>query len=343
MSLSNVRCYNNLTVNSGGNAIGSYGTVTAGNNVQNSITSGFINSAGGDYHLNSSATFAIGQGANLSSDFNYDKDGKARATPWSIGPYQYGAAAANTNITVNAGGDTTVTLPATASLTGAVVNPLGGVLGLAWSKISGPGTVTFSAPSAAATTATFSSAGTYVLRITATVLLVSASDDVTVTVNAAPAPTGMSFQAESGTITAPFTVANGAISQSVTTDVTTGGTASYVFTVPTNGTYVVSALMNAPSAGENSIYINVDATPTDPTMIWDIPVTSGFENRTASWRGGGTIDTNEFSPKIFTLSAGQHSLIIIGREADVALDTIQLQSAPLGRPLPPANLTVILP
>lgn len=91
---------------------------------------------------------------------------------------------------VNAGPDQTVTLPAPASLTGAVTddglpNPPG-VVTIAWSKVSGPGTVTFANPGAAVTTATFSVAGAYVLRLTANDSALSASDDLAVTVNPAP-------------------------------------------------------------------------------------------------------------------------------------------------------------
>ena len=55
----------------------------------------------------------------------------------------------------------------------------------AWSKVSGPGTVSFANPGAAATTVTFSAAGVYVLRLTAGDTDLSALDEVTITVKAA--------------------------------------------------------------------------------------------------------------------------------------------------------------
>jgi hypothetical protein len=51
-----------------------------------------------------------------------------------------------------------------------------------WTKASGPGTVTFGTPSAVDTTATFSAAGIYVLRMTGSDGALTSSDDVTVTV-----------------------------------------------------------------------------------------------------------------------------------------------------------------
>src|SRR5678809_1637742 len=54
-----------------------------------------------------------------------------------------------------------------------------------WSQVSGPGTVTFSNAAALNSTANFSAAGTYTLRLTANDSLLSSSDDVVITVNAA--------------------------------------------------------------------------------------------------------------------------------------------------------------
>jgi lysophospholipase L1-like esterase len=90
---------------------------------------------------------------------------------------------------VNAGADQIVAWPVnTVALTGTASDDglPAGVLDLLWSKVSGPGAVTFGDAFAQSTTATFSSAGVYVLRLTADDTALSASDDVTVTVNSAP-------------------------------------------------------------------------------------------------------------------------------------------------------------
>ena len=116
-----------------------------------------------------------------------------------------------------------------------------------------------------------------------------------------PTPTvaGIFFEAEQGTLTAPFTASSTYISQTVeTTDPTQGGKATYSFTVPQTGNYLVTMKVNAPSIAYNSLFVNIDSEPTSPTMIWDIsPTTSGFENRTVSWRGTGTETVNEIVPK----------------------------------------------
>jgi hypothetical protein len=84
--------------------------------------------------------------------------------------------------TVNAGADQAVTLPATASLVGTASDDgsPAGVYTHTWTKVSGPGTVTFGNAALLSTTAAFSVAGTYVLRLTANDGNYNTSDDMTV-------------------------------------------------------------------------------------------------------------------------------------------------------------------
>jgi Bacterial Ig domain/Fibronectin type III domain len=155
----------------------------------------------------------------------------------------------------------------------------------------------------------------------------SAPVGVTVTAGRPPPVYPLTFSADSGTLTAPFIALNGVVSQSLLTILTGSGEAIYNFTIAIPGSYVVSASVNAPSEGENSVYINVDGEPTDPLMIWDIPVTSGFTNQIATWRGDGTTTSAQFSPKIFNLTAGTHQLYVRGREADTQLQSFTVAPA----------------
>ena len=98
-----------------------------------------------------------------------------------------GAPPANQPPSVSAGSDQTVVQPNAAALDGTVgddglPSPPGAVT-TTWSKVSGPGTVTFGNANAVDTTATFSAAGNYVLRLTANDSALSASDDVNVAVS----------------------------------------------------------------------------------------------------------------------------------------------------------------
>jgi PKD repeat protein len=94
-------------------------------------------------------------------------------------------AAANQAPVVNAGPDQSITLPAVANLAGTATDdglPTGSTLTRTWSKVSGPGTVTFGNASSLNTTATFSVSGTYTLRLTVSDSSLSSSDDVIITV-----------------------------------------------------------------------------------------------------------------------------------------------------------------
>jgi hypothetical protein len=87
---------------------------------------------------------------------------------------------------VNAGANQTITLPSGVNLTGTATDDglPSGVLTAAWTKFSGPGTVTFGNPTAFTTTATFSAGGTYTLRLTASDGSLSSSADVVIIVSA---------------------------------------------------------------------------------------------------------------------------------------------------------------
>jgi hypothetical protein len=52
----------------------------------------------------------------------------------------------------------------------------------------------------------------------------------------------------------------------------------------------------------------IDGEPDSTANEWDIPVTTGLQSRNVIWFS----DTN---PKVWTLSAGTHQLIVRGREA----------------------------
>lgn len=113
-------------------------------------------------------------------------------------PNGYGpvAASASTQVTqpnetpvVEAGANQTITLPAAVHLAGSVSDatfPPGGALRVTWSKVNGPGNVTFAAPDQVSTEAGFSAPGPYVLRLTATDGELTGRDELAVTVRPDP-------------------------------------------------------------------------------------------------------------------------------------------------------------
>jgi hypothetical protein len=92
---------------------------------------------------------------------------------------------ANGAPTANAGPNAKVMIPNALTLAGSISddglpNPPAACTA-AWSKVSGPGTVTFGDSASASTTVTFSTAGTYVLQLTANDSALTGTSNVMVT------------------------------------------------------------------------------------------------------------------------------------------------------------------
>jgi hypothetical protein len=100
---------------------------------------------------------------------------------------------------VNAGTDLTLVAGQAAMLTGTATDDgQPGPLAVLWTKYSGPGSVAFANASSGATSASFSTPGTYVLRLTASDGEFSTYDELTVTVTAA-APNNLPPTVSAGT------------------------------------------------------------------------------------------------------------------------------------------------
>jgi hypothetical protein len=130
-----------------------------------------------------------------------------------------GAPPGNAAPLVDAGFNQTITLPATAGLAGSVSddglpNPPG-VVTVSWSKGSGPGTVSFLNPNAVSTSASFSTSGTYVLRLTANDGALTTTDSVQITVLPVPNSAPLVDAGPNQTITLP---ASATLSGSVSDD-----------------------------------------------------------------------------------------------------------------------------
>ena len=189
--------------------------------------------------------------------------------------------------TVDAGADQAITLPAIATLDATVTddglpNPPATVTTL-WSMVSGPGAVNFANATAVDTTASFSTAGTYVLRLTASDSALGAFDEITIAVsaanrapivNAGPDQTGITFvdMLLDGTVTddglpnPPFAVTTTWTRVSGPGTVTFGNAADVdtFVSFPTAGTYILRLTANdgdLTTSDEVSITINPDNQP----------------------------------------------------------------------------------
>lgn len=128
----------------------------------------------------------IGNGSNLWRWSSSEKSDVSRRPILNLTYTDGGGNPVNQAPVVSAGPDSSITLPGIATLDGTITDdglPVGPAqITSHWSQVSGPGTATFADDSATDTTASFSQAGTYVLRLTADDGELAASDDVVVTV-----------------------------------------------------------------------------------------------------------------------------------------------------------------
>jgi len=154
----------------------------------------------------------------------------------------------------------------------------------------------------------------------------AASPPVNLVVTFPQPAAGLTLQATAGTISTPFIVINGIISQAGFTGLDAGGRMTCPFAISEAGNYVIAVQVNAPHEGANSFFVNIDDEPTDPEAIWDVPLTDGFAERVVSWRGTGTPAQSQHVPKVFQLAAGTHQLIIRGREGNCQLGVISIAS-----------------
>jgi hypothetical protein len=307
---------------------------------------------GNNLHLSAADTAARGQATSLSSYFTYDKDGNSRMldSAWCIGAYQ-ASNGAGTNpvvwVTPNSLNFDSTPAGSITNLTLTVMNAGGGTLSGAASvqapfQIISGGVYTLGSNQSQTVTVRYAPTRT---ETDSQSITFTGGGGATIAVNGSawgilPA---LSFPSYAGLVTGPFTTNGSCVSQSIQTGVTTGGRAIYGFVISNPGLYVVSANVSAPSDAANSFYVNIDASPTDPGMIWDLPISPAFTSQTVSWRGNGGTDTNspsgfgaQYAPETFNLSAGTHQLIIVGREAGAQLGQITIQ--PYGATAPPTPL-----
>lgn len=217
---------------------------------------------------------------------------------------------------VDAGPNQTITLPTTSvNLDGSVTDDdLPNItLTFAWSKVSGPGTVTFSDPTSEVTEATFSTSGTYVLQLSANDSLLSSSATTTITVNTepislvlSPAIAGPDVTGTMQTMTAVLKIANSgapisgasvqftvtganATSGNANTDAT--GTATFNYTGSHSGTDTVSASYTG-------------TTSNNSTVNWLVPsqavATSTVFARFFTFDSSGSFDALPTSTPVFT-------------------------------------------
>ncbi|MEI9913340.1 MAG: T9SS type A sorting domain-containing protein [Bacteroidota bacterium] len=189
-------------------------------------------------------------------------------------------AAPNQAPTANAGNNIVLTLPTNSTtLTGSGADADGTIASYAWTRVSGPTTFTFGTANAATTTLTGLVQGTYVFRLTVRDNSgATGTDDVNVTVNAAPnqPPTAnagnnitLTLPANSTTLTGSGADANGTIASYAWTSVSgpttftfgSAGAATTTLTGLVQGTYVfrLTVTDNNGATGTDDVTVTVNA------------------------------------------------------------------------------------
>jgi hypothetical protein len=196
----------------------------------------------------------------------------------------------------NAGPDQSIAGATVATLKGQATDDgdPSGTLTSTWSKVSGPGAVSFGNPNTPTTTASFSSNGSYILRLTANDGQLQKSDDVLISVNSSggTAPTIASFTPTSGAAGtmvmisgSNFTGATGvAFNGSPAASFTVNSSTQIVATVPADATTGKIMITTSTSAGISANDFVVTGSnlntftfnPIDDAYVQSISPTSNF-------------------------------------------------------------------
>lgn len=319
--------------------------------------------AGGLYMPPSGAAPTVAAGQNLSTWFTADRLGVPRGATWDSGAYQFSSSPGTPGIialTVSAADvlESAGSISVTASRTYGSF----GVIGCTYSSFAGSATPgvnfttvngnlswghldiapkTFTVP---ILNVPFYGSKQFTVGIGAATggATIVAPSTQTITINGVGTPAtnllvGLSWEAEAGTLQPPMATATaGGVTyayQPIQTFGSGQGIDSFTFTAPSTGIYQVRAKTSSIDDNSNSFYVDVDEwTPTEPTMVWDTPVTGAgtWTNSLVTWRGTGIWDSPEISPKTWSIPAGQHTLYVLGRESNTLLDslTLELLSSP---------------
>ena len=308
-----------------------------------------------DFHLTSAAVGALGT-ALVSPEFtaitSQDKDGNFRGAQWDMGAYEFAPSVGPGLITFSSNVYSVAEGVGNATITVNRVNGSSGIVAISYNTSNNSatagtdyaatsGNLTWASGDAASKTfsvpitqdSDFEGAESFTVTLSApsggAILGAFPSAIVTIVDDEPPVIPlmgSLNFEAEAGLIESPFTTTPGTtsfISQDVDSNLGEGGLARWRVTIPATGAYKIIASVNCPTTGADSLWISFDGEPT-ATDIWDVGVTTGFQDKTVTWRGSGNPATPEFSPKFWTLSSGIHTLYIRGREPGMQINSIQV-------------------
>ncbi len=263
-----------------------------------------------------------------------------------------GGGATNQPPVVDAGPDQTITMPATppatAQLDGTVTDttiPSGSTLTSTWSRVSGPGTVTFGNANAVDTTALFPVTGTYVLRLSASDGALSNFDELTVIVQSpgAGGATTVEKRIAASSDDAEQRLSGGMDLTSSDLELTTDGTTQQVvglrfnaLAIPAGATITnayVQFQVDEVSTGASSLTLRAEATDNAPTYTTTSGNITGRTTTTANvawsppdWPTANVATAAQRTPNLAALVQA-----VVGRPGWAQGNALALQISGTGR------------
>jgi hypothetical protein len=133
-------------------------------------------------------------------------------------------------------------------------------------------------------------------------------------------PVYLAIEAESATLASPMAVLtdpNAAGGKYIASSVAQSGTATFALNIPDAGDYVVWCKFRSIDDSSDSFFVSMDGGVED---IYDTVLGTTWSTDWL-WSAVNGRTAGAF-PSVFSLSAGQHSLVFRGREANAALDQL---------------------
>ncbi len=165
--------------------------------------------------------------------------------------------------------------------------------------------------------------GTATITITVSDGQATAQRSFVLTVN----PGALVFEAEAGTLVTPMAVqtdTQDATRRYVSTPNREQGSLAIQVNIPVAGTYIIWCQVLAKTVASDSFYVSVDGGAEDIYDVAEGTWSNAWQWTRVNGRAGGSPLT--LNPRTFNLSAGTHTILFRGREANTGLDKIMVTS-----------------
>lgn len=107
----------------------------------------------------------------------------------------------------------------------------------------------------------------------------------------------------------------------IASSVTDSGTGKWTFSVPTAGTYVAWCRVKASNSTEDSFFVKMDSGVEDVYDTAEGTWGPNWQWTRLNGRGGTSVPLT-LNPRVFSLSAGSHTLTFRGREKAARVDRV---------------------